>query len=73
MCEVMGTGYHPHPEHPYAITPMCRPCIQDDIKCPVCCVRPSDGPSDEWPCIPADAGPNEALMYLARHHGAGSL
>jgi len=72
MCEVMGN--RPYPEmYPLIISPMCRPCIQDNIKCPVCCVRPSDGPSEDWPLIPADAGPDDVFMQLAGHHGAGSL
>jgi len=69
-CELMGN--HPNPWYPGFITPMCRTCIQDDIRCPVCLVRPSDGP-DDMSFMPPDPGPDVVAMQIAGTHGSGSL
>ena len=61
-CEVMGN--HPYHDYPNIITPMCRPCIQADIKCPVCLVRPSDGP-DDMSFMPPGLGADDVAMQIA--------
>lgn len=42
-CEVRGNHL---PEAKGLVTPMCRQCEADDVKCRICGMRPSEGPSD---------------------------
>ena len=55
-CEVQGN--RPLQGTPFAhlITPLCRQCVADNIKCPVCKVTPGSGPQEEWFLPPEQEG-----------------
>ena len=43
-CQVRGN--HPIPGQPAMVTPICNECTALNLKCPVCGVKPQDGPQD---------------------------
>ena len=43
-CEILGN--RPVPNQPQLITPYCNACMDADVECTICGVRPLNGPAD---------------------------
>ena len=46
-CQIRGNHMGRYAGMDHMITTVCNACARDDVKCTVCGVRPSEGPSEE--------------------------